>query len=216
MVVYSSSVNPELPQLNLAREHGKEVYSEFALAKSLCRKPIIAVCGSQGRTTVAHMIGFTLKMDGKNVFVGGTNSTPFIEFAMMPDHDSIDFVVVEVSALQLRQLKDFSPNLVVFTNLSEDYPKEHFQSIGDYIETSLSIVKTLSPSDTLVVSFDRLANNTFLETLTAKPIGTLESHLSAWSGHEVQGTHFHDRRIHSNIMYHSEFSVGKMRNYWRQ
>ena len=50
-VVYSSSVNPNLPQLEMARTAGKEVYSEFALANKLCRKPIIAVCGSFGRTT---------------------------------------------------------------------------------------------------------------------------------------------------------------------
>ena len=61
VIVYSSGVNPELPQLELARQNGKQVYSEFCLANMLCRKPIIAVCGSLGRTTVSHMIGFTLK-----------------------------------------------------------------------------------------------------------------------------------------------------------
>src|SRR3989339_1239979 len=51
VIVYSSRVNPNLPQLELARSNGREVYSEFALANKLCRKPIIAVCGSYGRST---------------------------------------------------------------------------------------------------------------------------------------------------------------------
>ena len=77
VVVYSSSVDPNLPQLTKAKEHGAEVFGEFAFAYENCEKPVIAVCGSKGRSTVAHMIGFALKLDKKNVFVGGTNSEPF-------------------------------------------------------------------------------------------------------------------------------------------
>ena len=69
---------------------GKRVYSEFSLAYSLCLKPIIAICGSYGRTTVSHMIGFCLKQEGKKVFVGGTSETPFIEYSMLEDKDEID------------------------------------------------------------------------------------------------------------------------------
>ena len=80
VVVYSSSVDPNLPQLTKAKEHGAEVFGEFAFAYENCEKPVIAVCGSKGRSTVAHMIGFALKLDKKNVFVGGTNSEPFCIF----------------------------------------------------------------------------------------------------------------------------------------
>ena len=135
VVVYSSSVNPDLPQLELARQNGKEVYSEFALANKLCRKPIIAVCGSGGRTTVAHMIGFTIKLSGKSVFVGGTSESPFIEYAMMPNKDEVDYVIVEVSAVQLKKLENFHPRLIVFTNIGEKYSETHFNSVAEYMET---------------------------------------------------------------------------------
>ncbi|MCO4792931.1 MAG: UDP-N-acetylmuramoyl-L-alanine--D-glutamate ligase [Bacteriovoracaceae bacterium] len=212
VVVYSSSVNPDMAQLELARSNGKEVYSEFALANLLCRKPIIAVCGSFGRTTVAHMIGFTLKLDGKNVFVGGTSETPFIEYAMLQNKDEVDYVVVEVSASQMRAVQNFHPKLVVFTNISEKYSDSHFKSVGEYIETKLSIIKTLSPDDTLVVSFDSLANNTFFRNANCQTYWySRKSFMSMGVMNEIQGTHFHDRRIHSNINYHSEFKVNKMR-----
>src|SRR5690606_15968186 len=135
IIVYSSAVDPNLPQLELARSRGKEVYSEFGLANKLCKKPVIAVCGSYGRTTVAHMIGFTLKQEGKNVFVGGTSDSSFIEYAMLPNRDEIDYVVVEVSANQLRRLENFHPRMVVFTGLSETYPDKTFSSASEYIET---------------------------------------------------------------------------------
>lgn len=212
VVVYSSSVNPDMPQLEAARQQGKEVYSEFGLANVLCRKPIIAVCGSYGRTTVSHMIGFSLRLDGKNVFVGGTSETPFIEYAMLSNHDEIDYVVVEVSAVQLRRLENFHPKLVVFTNISERYPESHFRSVGDYIETKLSIIKALSPSDTLVVNFDRLANNSFFRNANCQTYWySRKSFMKMGVMSEIQGTHFHDKRIHSNINYHSEFIVSKMR-----
>lgn len=212
VIVYSSSVSPTLPQLDLARQHGKQVYSEFGLANVLCKKPIIAVCGSQGRTTVAHMIGFTLRLDGKNVFVGGTSESPFIEYCMLPNMDEIDYVVVEVSAVQMRNLTNFHPKLVVFTNISETYPQEHFNSVGEYIETKLNIIKSLSPDDTLVVNFDKLANNAFFRNANCQTYWySRKSFVTLGVMSEIQGTHFHERRIHSNINYHSEFRVQKMR-----
>lgn len=212
IIVYSSAVDPNLPQLELARSRGKEVYSEFGLANKLCKKPVIAVCGSFGRTTVAHMIGFTLKQEGKNVFVGGTSDSSFIEYAMLPNKDEIDYVVVEVSANQLRRLENFHPRMVVFTGLSETYPDKAFNSAGEYIETKLGIVKSLSPDDILIVNFDRLANNAFFRNANCQTYWySRRSFVQLGVMSEVQGTHFHNRRIHSNINHHSEFVVTKMR-----
>jgi UDP-N-acetylmuramoylalanine--D-glutamate ligase len=212
VIVYSSSINPDMPLLDLARENGKSVFSEFSLANTLCRKPIIAVCGSGGRTTVAHMIGFALKQEGRNVFVGGTGDTSFIEFAMLPNYNDLDFAVIEVSASQLRGLKNFHPKLVVFTNISEKYPENHFKSVGEFIETKLSIIKTLSPDDTLVVNFDMLANNSFFRNANCQTYWySRKSFLKMGVMNEIQGTHFHEKRIHCNINYHSEFKVSSMR-----
>ena len=212
VIVYSSSVNPSLPQLEMARNAGREVYSEFALANKLCRKPIIAVCGSFGRTTVAHMIGYMLKLDGKNCFVGGTSQNPFIQYAMLPNQDEVDYAVIEVSAAQLRGLQNFNPMMVVFTNISESFSSEHFKSVGEYIETKLSIIKSLSTNNHLVVNFDTLANNTFFRNAPCNTYWySRKSFVKMGVMSEVQGTHFHNRRIHSNINYHSEFVVSEMR-----
>ncbi len=212
VVVYSASVSPDLPQLQLARSHGKDVYSEFALANLLCKKPVIAVCGSHGRTTVAHMIGFTLKLDGKQVFVGGTSESPFIDYCALPNKDEYDYVVVEVSANQMRSLQHFHPRVVVFTNISEKYSNKQFSSIGDYIETKLKIIKMLSPDDYLIVNFDKLASNTFFRNASCQTYWySRKSYVNLGVINEIQGTHFHNRRIHSNIHFHSEFKVNQMR-----
>lgn len=212
LVVYTSKVNPRLPQLQAARDQGVEVYSEFAFSYANCKKPVIAIGGSSGRTTIAHMIGFALKKDNKNVYVGGTSEDPFCNFLGLPDKDFVDYIVVEVSPEQLQSLKDFHPIMVVIPNLEEKYDVTRFASTGDYIETSLSIIKNLASPDYLVVNFERLSSNYILRNSLAQTFWySKKSFVNMGVIGEVEGTHFHGRRIHCNIHYHSEFKVSKMR-----
>lgn len=212
IIVYSSSVNPNMPQLVKAREYGKEVYSEFSFAYANCDKPVIAVCGSKGRTTIAHMIGFTLKLDKKNVFVGGTNEEPFCNYLMQQDKDEVDYVVVEVSPLQLQSLESFHPILAVYPNIEERTVEGRFKTAGEYIENSLKVLKNLTPEDYLIVNFDKLSSNSILRNSQAQTFWySRKSFVKMGVIAEIQGTHFHDKRIHSNTHYHSEFKVSAMR-----
>ncbi len=212
IVVYSSSVDPNLPQLVKAREHGTEVFSEFAFAYANCKKPVIAVCGSKGRSTIAHMIGYSLKMDQKNVFVGGTNLEPFCNFLIHPNKDFTDYVVVEVSPLQLQSMEDFHPILAVFPNIEERTIPGRFNTAGEYIENSLKPLKSLTSEDFLITNFDKLSSNSILRNSQAQNYWySRRSFVKMGVIGEIQGTHFHDKRIHCNIHYHSEFSVRNMR-----
>ena len=212
IIVYSSSVNPRLPQLIKAKEHGREVYSEFAFAYKNCEKPVIAVCGSKGRSTIAHMIGYTLKMDQKNVFVGGTNLEPFCNFLIHPNKDFTDYVVVEVSPLQLQSMDDFHPILAVYPNIEERTVEGRFNTAGEYIENSLKVLKNLTAEDYLIVNFDKLSSNSILRSSDAQTFWySRRSFVKMGVIGEIQGTHFHDKRVHSNIHYHSEFVVKNMR-----
>ncbi len=212
IVVYSSSVDPNMPQLQAARNAGKEVYSEFSFAYANCKKPIIAVCGSKGRTTIAHMIGFALKLDKKNVFVGGTSSEPFCNFLVQPEKDTIDYVVVEVSPLQLQSMDNFSPVLAVYPNIDERTIDGRFKTAGEYIENSLKVLKNLTPENYLIVNFDKLSSNSILRNSQAQTFWySRKSFVKMGVITEIQGTHFHEKRVHSNTHYHSEFKVNKMR-----
>lgn len=212
VVVHSASVNPSLPQLALARKNKKKVYSEFSLANSLCKKPVIAVCGHAGRTVVAHMIGFALKIDGKKVFIGGTSESPFIDHATQPDGDSVDYVVVEASAIQMRRLERFRPRLVVFTNIAEKAPEPYFSSTNDYIGTKLRVLRNLKPDNFLVVNFDKLYGNPWFKDPKCPVLWySRRSFVAQGVMDRLRGTHFHNRRIHTHVDQHSEFIVSKMR-----
>lgn len=212
VIVYSSSVNPNMPQLLKAKEHGREVFSEFAFAYANCKKPVIAVCGSKGRTTIAHMVGYTLKMDQKNVFVGGTNIEPFCNFLIHPNRDFTDYVVVEVSPLQLQSTENFHPIMAIYPNIEEGAVDSRFSSAGEYIENSLKIIKNMTETDYLIINFDKLSSNSILRSSQAQTFWySRRSFVKMGVIGEIQGTHFHDKRIHSNIHFHSEFRVKDMR-----
>src|SRR5690606_24486773 len=168
IVIYSSSVDPNLPQLQVAREHGREVYSDFAFAYAHCDKPVIAVCGSLGRTTIAHMIGFTLKVDKKNVFIGGTSDEPFINYLSLQNKEEIDYCVVEVSPLQLQTIENFKPILAVYPNLEEKNLMGRFKSSSEYLDTALKVARNLDPESYLIVNFDKLASNSALRAMNAQ------------------------------------------------
>lgn len=212
VVIYSSSVDTNLPQLKVAREHGREVYSDFAFAYANCNKPIIAVCGSHGRTIIAHMIGYTLRVDKKNVFVGGTSEEPFINFLSLPNRDEIQYCVVEVSPQQLQTVEKFKPLLAVYPNLEEKNLLGRFKSSAEYLDTALKVARDLGPENFLVVNFDKLASNSVLRNSQAQTFWySRKSFVTMGVIAEIQGTHFHDKRIHSNIHYHSEYKVTDMR-----
>jgi UDP-N-acetylmuramoylalanine--D-glutamate ligase len=212
IIVYSESVDPNMPQLQAAREAGKAVYSEFAFAYENCDKPVIAVCGSKGRTTIAHMIGFALKLEKKNVFVGGTSTEPFCNFLVQPEKEDIDYVVVEVSPFQLQSMENFSPILAVYPNIEERMIEGRFKTAGEYIENSLKVLKNLTKDNYLIVNFDKLSSNSILRNSEAQTFWySRKSFVKMGVITEIQGTHFHDKRIHSNTHYHSEFKVNHMR-----
>lgn len=212
IIVYSPAINPKMPQLERARQAGKEVYSEFSFCAKFCDKPIIAIGGSKGRTTIAHMIGFMIKNDKKNVFVGGTDDNSFINYFTHPEKDEMEYVVVEVSPRELQTVENFKPHLAVIPNLEEKYDPKRFTSAGDYIETCLNFIKNLTHNEFLIVNFDRLANNYLLRNNTTHTYWySKRSFVTMGVIGEVEGTHFHDRRIHSNIHYHSEFKVSNLR-----
>lgn len=212
LIVYSSSVDVNLPQLRVAKEHGRKVYSDFAFAYENCEKPIVAVCGSQGRTSVAHMIGYTLKLDKKNVFVGGTSDEPFINFLSLPNKEEIDYCVVEVSPPQLQTVENFKPVLAVYPNLEEKNLMGRFKTSAEYLDTALKVARNLGPENYLVVNFDKLASNSVLRSAQAQTFWySRKSFVTMGVISEIQGTHFHEKRIHSNIHFHSEFKVTEMR-----
>jgi len=123
LVVLSPGVPPDLPVLQAVRTRNVPVLGELALAAGRIRVPVIAVTGSNGKTTVTSLIGELLRAAGKKVFVGGNIGTPVLEYLLAPA--DVEVVVLELSSFQLESAGKFRPDIGLLLNLSPDHLDRH-------------------------------------------------------------------------------------------
>lgn len=126
LIVLSPGVPHTLKPLLQAEARGIEVIGEMELASRFIDAPIVAVTGTNGKTTTTDLIGHMLISAGKKVFVGGNIGTPLIDYAAAPVDDTFA-VVAEVSSFQLDTIKTFHPKVAVLLNISAD----HFDRYDD-------------------------------------------------------------------------------------
>ena len=150
IVFRTPGVSPNTPQLVKAAERGTAITSEMELFFQLCPCRIIAVTGSDGKTTTTTLISEFLKEAGFNVYVGGNIGKPLLPdvSGMMPE----DMVVLELSSFQLMSMQQ-SPNVAVFTNLSPNHLDYH-HTMEEYTRAKLNIFRHQGEQDRAVFNFD--------------------------------------------------------------
>ena len=151
LIVISPGVPPDLDILNKARNKGIPVIGEIELAYRFCKYPIIAITGTNGKSTVTSMLADVLKKAGIKVFVGGNIGTPFI--SCLIEKKMWDFVLLEISSFQLDTTYTFSPFISIILNITADH-LDRYKSFEDYIKSKFRIFKNQTPSDYLILNDD--------------------------------------------------------------
>jgi UDP-N-acetylmuramoylalanine--D-glutamate ligase len=98
-IVLSPGVPPELPWLAAARTAGLPVVGELEVAAPFIKRPLLAVSGTNGKTTTTTLLGKLLNASGKKTLVGGNIGTPVV--ALLDGQEAADLLVLEVSSFQL-------------------------------------------------------------------------------------------------------------------
>ncbi len=150
MVFRTPGMHPENPALAALRQAGAEVTSEMEVFFELCPCTILAVTGSDGKTTTTTLISEMLKTAGKTVWLGGNIGTP-----LLPVLDEIkvtDFAVVELSSFQLMDMRR-SPHVAVVTNLAPNHLDVH-KDMDEYVQAKKNLFRFQSADDVLVVNAD--------------------------------------------------------------
>jgi len=151
LVVVSPGVPQNAPILAWARKSGIPVLSEIEVGWILCPGRVIAVTGSNGKTTVATLIGRVLKKAGKRVVVCGNIGNSFCrEVEKIREGD---FVSLEVSSFQLETVRDFKPDIAVILNLSRNHLDRHVD-MQEYLAAKKLIFKNQDKDDFLVINKD--------------------------------------------------------------
>lgn len=150
VIFRTPGLSPNTPELKKAVERGAELTSEMELFFTLCPCRIIAVTGSDGKTTTTTLISEFLKEAGYNVYVGGNIGKP-----LLPDVAGMtadDMVVLELSSFQLMSMQQ-SPNIAVFTNLSPNHLDYH-HTMEEYMAAKMNIFWHQHEGDRVVFNYD--------------------------------------------------------------
>ncbi|NNC92597.1 MAG: UDP-N-acetylmuramoyl-L-alanine--D-glutamate ligase [Acidimicrobiia bacterium] len=148
-LVVSPGVPERAPEIRDALAIGIPVVSEIELAASLVEAPLVAVTGTNGKTTVTALIADMLIAAGRKAVATGNIGTALAEVV----GESWDVVVVEVSSFQLRFIEQFRPRVAVLLNIAEDHLDWH-GTLHAYAAAKANIFRNQDASDALVYDID--------------------------------------------------------------
>jgi UDP-N-acetylmuramoylalanine--D-glutamate ligase len=131
LIVVSPGVPVDAPPLVQARSLGESVIGEIELAARFLPGPIVAITGSNGKTTTTTLIGEIMTAAGFPALVGGNIGTPAISLAERATAETV--IVLEVSSFQLETIESFRPKIAVVLNVTPDHLDRHrtFEAYGD-------------------------------------------------------------------------------------
>jgi UDP-N-acetylmuramoylalanine--D-glutamate ligase len=149
LIVLSPGVPHTIEPVLRAKARGVPVIGEIELASRFINEPILAVTGTNGKTTTTEILGSMLKNSGFNVFVGGNIGTPLIGY--VDTQQKADFIVAELSSFQLDTIDTFRPRIGVLLNITADH-LDRYPNFDAYAASKIRIFKNQQPGDIAVLN----------------------------------------------------------------
>jgi UDP-N-acetylmuramoylalanine--D-glutamate ligase len=149
LVIPSPGVARSHPILRRALARGLAVTSEIELASRCLACPILAVTGTNGKSTTTTLLGAMVRESGRRVFVGGNLGTPLIDACGQP----WDAVVAEVSSFQLEWVRSFRPAVAVVLNLTPDH-LDRYGNLEEYGQAKAALLAAQQAGDVAVLNRD--------------------------------------------------------------
>lgn len=148
-------VSPGVPQtsevIQTALKKGIDVVSEIEAASWFCKGKVIAITGTNGKTTTTTLIGEMFKDAGYKTFVCGNIGIAFSDIVDQTDEKSI--IVLETSSFQLDNIKTFRPFISILLNITPDH-LDRYESFDKYIESKMRIAENQDKTDYFVFNYD--------------------------------------------------------------
>src|ERR1043166_9594999 len=167
LVVVSPGVPTKSIPIRYADRRGAEVIGEIELASRFLRGRIVAITGTNGKTTTTSLIGGMLKDAGMHVQVGGNIGTPLI--SMIDSSRDDGWSVVEVSSFQLETIVDFHPTVAAVLNVTPNH-LDRYDSLMDYAAAKLRIFRNQTTGDVAILNADDEIVSSWASGLRAKVV----------------------------------------------
>ncbi|WP_059033225.1 UDP-N-acetylmuramoyl-L-alanine--D-glutamate ligase [Tepidanaerobacter syntrophicus] len=151
LLVLSPGIPSDIEIVTEAKKRNIPVISELELGYRFAASPIIAITGTNGKTTTTTLIGEILKNDGKRVAVAGNIGTPLVSEVEKTLEN--DYLVVEVSSFQLENILYFKPKISIILNITEDHLNRH-KTFENYVNIKARIFENQTEEDYTILNYD--------------------------------------------------------------
>ena len=166
LIVVSPGVPFDLEPLEVAVKRGVPVISEIELASRFIKKPIIAVTGTNGKTTTVNLIAKMIENSGSSAFLCGNVGKPLIDYLI--EKPKAKWIVCEVSSFQLEACTSFRPKIAALLNFSPDHIDRH-GSLEEYLAVKGQVFENQTSADYAVLNYDDPVVRQFGEEMAASP-----------------------------------------------
>ena len=161
LFVISPGVPSDVKVITDAVKAGKKIISEIELADNFCRGSVIAITGTNGKTTTTSLCAHIFNTAGVKTFTAGNIGLAFSE--VVSDVEKEDVVSLEVSSFQLDFIDKFKPNIAMILNITPDHLNRYGNKYENYIASKLNIYKNQDNNDYLILNKD---SDTLISSLT--------------------------------------------------
>ncbi|MEY2341937.1 UDP-N-acetylmuramoyl-L-alanine--D-glutamate ligase [Acidithiobacillus sp. IBUN Pt1247-S3] len=149
-VLCSPGLSPLLPALAVARQAGIPLWGDIELFAQTAQAPVLAITGSNGKSTVTTLLGEMAQAAGLRVAVGGNLGTPALELLPQDGQPEADLYVLELSSFQLEYCESLRPRAAAILNISPDHLDWH-GDFASYVAAKWRIAQHMGAGDTLVL-----------------------------------------------------------------
>ena len=161
VMVVSPGVPLDSEIIKTARDKKIKMISELELASSVCKGKIIAITGTNGKTTTTSLCGHVFNACGKKTYTAGNIGLAFSEIALEVKEN--EYVAVEVSSFQLDLIDKFKPKVAAILNITPDHLNRYENNYQNYISSKMKIFENQDEKDYLIVNRD---NDVLINSLT--------------------------------------------------
>ena len=165
LVVMSPGVPTDLPVVEKMRTKRIPIWGEIELAYVYGKGDVLAITGTNGKTTTTALLGEIMKADREHTFVVGNIGNPYTSVALTMPEDSV--TVAEMSSFQLETVHTFAPKVSAILNITPDHLNRH-HTMEAYIDAKKNIAKNQTAEDTCVLNYEDEVTRQFGENLAAQ------------------------------------------------
>ena len=176
LVVISPGVFLTAEKIELYQKLKIPVYSELEVSSWFCKSSIIAITGSNGKTTTVSLLGDMIKNEMPQSIVAGNIGIPFSSKINQSSEKA--WAIIEVSSFQLEMIDTFHPQIAIILNLSPNH-LDRYNSYEDYADAKIRVIKNLTHNDYLIYNRDNSLLKQKIKNWPAKKLGFSKSNLKA-------------------------------------